>query len=99
MIGAFGLVAMSTLAHAADTKQPVSKWTCEDFLAVEESFQPTAVGVAEALNQSGEVEDAVMDVEGIETVTPMVVTACKEDPKASFTQKIKDEWSKVKKHM
>ena len=35
---------------AADNKKPVNSWTCEDFLAVDESFQPTAVGFAEALN-------------------------------------------------
>ena len=29
---------------AADNKKPVNSWTCEDFLAVDESFQPTAVG-------------------------------------------------------
>ncbi|MCE9688600.1 acid-activated periplasmic chaperone HdeA, partial [Shewanella sp. AS16] len=28
---------------AADNKKPVNSWTCEDFLAVDESFQPTAV--------------------------------------------------------
>ena len=32
---------------AADNKKPVNSWTCEDFLAVDESFQPTAVGFAE----------------------------------------------------
>lgn len=99
MMGAVSLVAMSTLVHAADTKQPVSKWTCEDFLAVDETFQPTAVGIGEAVNKSGKVEDAVVDVAGIAKITPMVVTACKEDQKASFTQKIKDEWAKVKKDM
>lgn len=36
---------------AADNKKPVNSWTCEDFLAVDESFQPTAVGFAEALNK------------------------------------------------
>ena len=103
MVGAAGLVAISALTNAADTKtdtkKPVSQWTCEDFLALDESFQPTAVGVAEAVDKSGKVEDAVLDVEGIATVTPMVVAACKEDQKASFRQKIKDEWDKAKKHM
>ncbi len=47
---------------AADNKKPVNSWTCEDFLAVDESFQPTAVGFAEALNNKDKPEDAVLDV-------------------------------------
>lgn len=97
MMGAASLVALTSMAHAADTKQPVSKWTCEDFLAVKDTFQPTAVGLGEAINKSGKVEDAVLDVDGVETLTPLVITACKEAPKDSFVQKIKSEWAKVKK--
>ena len=58
---------------AADNKKPVNSWTCEDFLAVDESFQPTAVGFAEALNNKDKPEDAVLDVQGIATVTPAIV--------------------------
>ena len=98
MMGAASLVALTSMAHA-DTKQPVSKWTCEDFLAVKDTFQPTAVGLGEAVNKSGKVEDAVLDVDGVETLTPLVITAFKEAPKDSFVQKIKSEWTKVKKDM
>ena len=96
LMGAVGLVALSTLAQA-EPKQPVSKWTCADFLAVDESFQPTAVGLGEAINKKGKVEDAVLDVDGIAKITPIVVTACKETPKESFVSKLKSEWSKSKK--
>ena len=101
MMGAASMLALTSMAHAAntntDTKQPVSKWKCEDFLAVKDTFQPTAVGLGEAINKSGKVEDAVLDVDGVETLTPLVITACKEAPKDSFVQKIKSEWAKVKK--
>ena len=96
MMGAASLVALTSMAQAADAK-PVSKWTCEDFLAVKESFQPTAVGLGEAVNKSGKVEDAVLDVDGVAKVTPEVITACQQDKKATFVHKIKDAWSKVKK--
>ena len=69
---------------AADNKKPVNSWTCEDFLAVDESFQPTAVG---------------LDVQGIATVTPAIVQACTQDKKASFKDKVKGEWDKIKKDM
>ncbi|GLX91599.1 acid stress chaperone HdeA [Pseudomonas fragi] len=97
LVGAAGLFALSTLAQAADAKQPISAWTCESFLAVDESFRPTAVGLGEAVNKSGKVEDAVLDVAGVEKITPLVVTACEKDKKASFVQKLKEEWAKVKK--
>ncbi|MES2869722.1 MAG: acid-activated periplasmic chaperone HdeA [Pseudomonadota bacterium] len=97
MMGAVSLAALSTFAHAADTKQPVSKWTCEDFLAVNESFRPTAVGLGEAVNKNGKVEDAVLDVAGVEKITPLIVTACEKDQKTSFVQKLKEEWAKIKK--
>lgn len=96
IVGAVGLAALSSLAQAADTKQPVSKWTCEDFLAVDESFRPTAVGLGEAVNKNGKVEDAVLDVDGVAKITPLVITACEKDQKTSFVQKLKEEWAKVK---
>ena len=50
---------------AADNKKPVNSWTCEDILAVDESFQPTAVRFAEALNNKDKPEDADLDLQGI----------------------------------
>ncbi|WP_186351658.1 HdeA/HdeB family chaperone [Pseudomonas lundensis] len=60
-------------------------------------FRPTAVGLGEAVNKSGKVEDAVLDVAGVEKITPLIVTACEKDKKASFVQKLKEELAKVKK--
>ncbi len=72
------------MSNAADAQKqlitkPVNSSTCEDFLAVDESFQPTAVGFAEALNNKDKPEDAVLDVQGIATVTPAIVQACTQD--------------------
>ena len=77
---------------AADNKKPVNSWTCED-------FQPTAVGFAEALNNKDKPEDAVLDVQGIATVTPAIVQACTQDKQANFKDKVKGEWDKIKKDM
>ena len=63
------------------------------------SFQPTAVGFAEALNNKDKPEDAVLDVQGIATVTPAIVQACTQDKKANFKDKVKGEWDKIKKDM
>lgn len=45
------LMGFSAIGHAAENKKPVKSWTCEDFLALDESFKPTAIGFAEALNK------------------------------------------------
>lgn len=90
---------LPSVGFAADKTTPVNKWTCEDFLAVDTTFQPTAVGFAEALNSKDKPEDAVMDVQGIQTVTPVVVQACNEDKTANFKEKVDHAWDKVKKSM
>ncbi|KHS42787.1 acid-activated periplasmic chaperone HdeA [Hafnia paralvei] len=93
------LMGFSAIGHAAENKNPVKSWTCEDFLALDESFKPTAIGFAEALNKKDKPEDAVLDVDGTEKVIPLVIEACKQNPKESFAQKVKSEWKKVKKDM
>lgn len=94
-----GILLFSSVTYAAENKKPVSTWTCEDFLAIEESYQPTAVGVVEALNYAGNPEAEVLSIDGIEQVTPMVIDACKKDGKASFREKVHAEWDKVKKDL
>lgn len=102
--GAFGALALTSVAHATDStttasSKPVSSWTCEDFLALNEEFQPAAVGFAEGLNSKDKPEDAVLNISGIEKVTPMVIQACHEDNHVSFKEKVRAEWDKVKKDM
>lgn len=93
------LLLIPALSLAADNQKPVNSWTCEDFLALDASFQPTAVGFAEALNNKDKPEDAVMDIQGITTVTPAIVQACTENKKESFKGTVKNEWEKLKKHL
>ncbi|MBB1202687.1 acid-activated periplasmic chaperone HdeA [Enterobacteriaceae bacterium 89] len=93
------LLMIPALSQAAENHKPVSQWTCEDFLATDATYQPTAVGFVEALNKKGHPKDAVLDVQGIETVTPAVVQACAEDKQANFKKKTESEWEKIKKDL
>lgn len=97
LIAAFCLTASSMAMAMGTSGKPMATWTCADFLAIDESFQPTAVAVGEALNNKGKVEDAVLDVDGIVSVTPVVIQACTEEPQSSFMDKLKAAWAKVKK--
>lgn len=84
------------ISQAAEQQKPVINWTCEDFLAVDSTFQPVAVGFAEALNSKDKPEDAVLDVDGIQTLTPMVIQACGTDKAANFKKTVDGEKSKHK---
>lgn len=86
---------MTTLAFAATDAKPVSQWTCEDFLAIDDAFYPTAIGAAEIITQKGKVEDPTLDISGIATSTPLIVEACEKAPKESFIQKVEAHLKKM----
>ena len=81
--------------HQAAAKKPIAKMTCEDFVGLEESFQPKAVYWAVAYGKGGQPEAEAVDVEGVESVVPVVVEECKKAPKESFWQKVKAEMKKI----
>ena len=82
-------------AHAAAAKKPMAKMSCEDFVGLDESFQPKAVYWAVAYGKGGKPEADEVAVEGVETVVPFVVQECKKAPKESFWEKVKTEWKKI----
>jgi len=89
-----GAVAKAPAHHGA-AKKPLAKMTCEDFVGLDESFQPQAVYWAVAYGKHGQPEAETVDVEGIENVIPIVVEECKKAPKETFWQKVQAEWKKA----
>jgi len=83
-------------AAGANNKKPVTQWTCADFLAVEDQYKPKVVYAATAYSKAGKPEGEVIDIEGTEKVTPMIITVCEGAPRASFWEKLKAEWQKIK---
>ncbi|MCS3509269.1 acid-activated periplasmic chaperone HdeA [Achromobacter sp. JUb104] len=81
IIGLIGSLAFSGISVAADAKKPLALWECQDFLGVQESYRPIVVSYAEALNNKNKPEDAVLDIAGITTKTPLLVKHCTENPK------------------
>jgi hypothetical protein len=41
----------------------------------------------------------ILDIEGTDKLTPIIVDECRKAPKASFWQKVKAEWRKVESEM
>ncbi|USE34774.1 acid-activated periplasmic chaperone HdeA [Endozoicomonas sp. SCSIO W0465] len=74
----------------------LAEWTCADYLALQEDYQPYAVGWATAYSKAGKPEDSVFDVQGIETIRPTLFEFCNRNPQASLWDKVKAEF---KKHM
>lgn len=86
IIFALSVVGLATFSAAvqADAQKPVALWLCSDYLAVDETFQPTALGFAAAVNHQGNVTEAVLDVDGIAKVQPELLMYCKENPKIAL---------------
>lgn len=81
-LSVFGMALLAPAAQAAD--KPVALWLCSDYVGVQESYRPTVLGFAAAVNQKGDIKDAVLDVDGIAKVQPEVLTYCKENPKIAL---------------
>jgi acid stress chaperone HdeA len=69
--------------------------TCEDFVGLDESFQPQAIYWAVAYGSHGQPVAEAVAVEGVETVIPFVVEECKKAPKESFWKKVQAELKKL----
>ena len=81
------LVAGSTGALAAQSSaanKPLGKMTCEDYVALDESFKPKMVYWAVAYGQGGKPESAGINVEGTEKIIAALGEACKEGAEGIF---------------
>jgi acid stress chaperone HdeA len=89
------LTAAATTSVTAEVHKPVTQWNCNDFLSVDDQFKPKVVYWATAYAKGGQPEAAVIDINGIEKVTPQIIDECTKAPQASFWGRLKDEWKKV----
>ena len=80
---------------AADTKKPVAKWTCADFLGVEDDFKPKVIYWATAHVKGDKPEVATINIEGTEKLIPLIMDDCKKSPQDSFWQKLEAGWKRV----
>jgi acid stress chaperone HdeA len=79
----------------AETKKPTSKWTYEDFLAVDDQFQPKVIYWSSAQSKKGKPLATDVDIEGTEKVIPIIIDDCKKAPQESFWNKLTGAWKKV----
>lgn len=94
---AFALAALGlgSVAHATrDRHQKIKprQMTCRDFLALGTEDQPRVVYWLEGYSKSGKPEDAEIDLDSLQRPVAMVVTECRQAPKATL-------WQKLKRHL
>lgn len=101
ILGAIFTVTLlsAPLVQAEAPNKVIDGWTCEDFVALQESSRPVAVSYANALHHQGKPDEAVFNVKDIEIVTPVIYQACSKNPQSSFTTVVRQEWDKFKKHL
>ena len=92
------LFASSALTSST-TKKSIEKMTCEEFVGLEDNFKPNAVSWAIAYGANGKPESAGVSVEGIQRIVPVIIEACQKTPKASFWQKVKGEFTKLRQKL
>lgn len=93
------ILLSSSFVHAEPANKIIGGWTCEDFVALEESSRPVAVGYASAFHHKDKPGQAVLNVKDIETLTPEIYQVCSKKPQHSFTEVVAQEWDKFKQHL
>ena len=86
------IASLPALGVAGSPKSPVTKWKCEDFLAIEDTYKSQAVYWASAFAKGYKAEAAVIDIEGTEQITPLLIEECILEPQSSFWQRLKARW-------
>lgn len=76
--------AVLPFASQANAEKPVALWLCSDYVSLDESYRPVAVGFAAAVNHDGKVEEAVLDTAGIAKLQPQLLQVCNENPQIAL---------------
>ena len=77
-------------------KKPLSQLSCEEFNGLDETFKPKVIAFAAGYKQGQKKpEDVVIDIDGVEKITPLVVTECTRAPTSSFWGKVDAELKKI----
>jgi acid stress chaperone HdeA len=93
-------VMADTPANPALTAKPIkaikpAELTCQEFLSYDEVTRPQIIYWSEGLNRKGKPEDAVIDVERINSLVPVLVEDCTKEPQSLFWQKMKQEFKRI----
>jgi hypothetical protein len=84
----------TTTSNTAKVIKPTTI-TCQEFLAYDEVTRPQIVYWSEGLNRKGKPKDAVIDIDRINNLVPVLVDDCTKEPQSSYWQKMKREMKRI----
>ena len=79
------------LAEATPGRSSLARMTCADFLAQEDAAKPQIVYWAAIHDGGGRLANAFVDVDGTDSIVPVLVAKCQTAPQDSFWPKVKGE--------
>ena len=85
------LLSASMTSPVMAGKHKPAKLTCEEYVILDDVVKPKVVYWAEGYSYEGEPIEAVIDFDATDRLVPVLVDECKETPKASF-------WEKIRQH-
>jgi acid stress chaperone HdeA len=77
---------------AEASKKPVTNWTCDDFLSIDDVFKPKVVYAA---TPHVKTMKEVIDIEVTEKVIPTIITECQKVRQSAFLRELEAVWNKV----
>ena len=83
-----GVVASVPCANAKTVKP--TKMTCEEFLALGDSVKPAAVAYLDGYSKAGKLKEEDIGEVDVDREVAVLVVACKEEPKKTVWDKIRD---------
>ena len=91
VIGVLTLMAASWSVMPADAKTvKPTKMTCEEFLALGDSVKPAAVAYVDGYSKAGKLKEEDIGEVDVDREVEVLVVACKQDPKKTLWDKIRD---------
>ncbi len=87
LCGALLTAVMTSPAMAA--AQKISKYTCEEFLQIDDLVKPKLVYFAEGFNKKGKLDGDVFETETTDHYYPILIEECGKTPKANLLKTIK----------
>ena len=84
-----GILIFAGFTVSALGAKPSANMTCEDFLALDEVYQPRVVYWTEGFSRNGRPEDAIIDFTGNDRLLPKLIEECTKNPKHLLSNKIK----------
>jgi len=91
LLPAFLVIAAVARVPPADAKTvKPTKMTCEEFLALGDDVKPAAVAYLDGYSKAGKIKEEDIGEVDVDREIAVLVVACKQDPKKTLWDKIRD---------